>query len=34
MSALAYQRLRAYGLTGPLRVVAFEGLNKGSSFSE
>jgi 6-pyruvoyl-tetrahydropterin synthase len=32
MSALAYERLRAWGLTGALRVVAYEGLNKGAAY--
>lgn len=33
MSALALECLRANGLRGPVRVVAYEGLNKGASSS-
>jgi hypothetical protein len=31
MSALALARLEAWGLAGPVKVVAYEGLNKGAS---
>jgi 6-pyruvoyl-tetrahydropterin synthase len=34
MSALALERLRSWGLRGRLRVVAYEGLNKGAACEE
>ncbi len=34
MAKLAVSRLRKWGLAGAVRVVAYEGLNKGASFSD